>query len=437
MAIRIRKLAKEIGCTPEDVIALLQRHQQRGYDDADKQIPAAVEALVRRHAKELASAAARGLSVPARAAPKAAPRGPELTAGFEEAMLGADYVARRQANDAADAEALRAAMSGVRPIGRPAAPGGGARAAAPVAGASTVAAPVASTRASAVPFPAAAAAAAAATAIRARAPLSGARAELALAERLQAAEAALADARAEASVLRGTVETLRSEREAALHSAARAVQAYEEADAHRRSLSRELSERDAARAPTALRDVFERRGLRGDDEIALALRALVDARRTAELLDAVYLSDPRALEEVLWSRILLVADGEEVPAGLVPVRVPSERSEAPESSPNRAALSRFSTACLVHGARKIVIVGGSPAYHRVLREGVDRRIDLRLVDGTRRGSIPQAQAPDFVFVWAPTLLDHRVSEQFPGAIHLPVRGLSRMLAEATAYIERA
>jgi hypothetical protein len=430
MAIRIRKLAKEIGCTPEDVIALLQRHQQRGYDDPEKQIPAAVEALVRRHAKELASAAARGLSVPARPTPKAAPRGPELKDGFEDAMLGADYVARRHADAEADAEALRAAMSGVRPIGRPPAPGGGSRAvAAPAAGASTVVASGASKRPSPPPVGAAA--------NRSPAAASGARAELVLAERLQAAEAALADARAEASALRGSVDTLRSERDAALQAAARAEDALAEADAHRRSLSRELSERDAVRAPTALREVFERRGLRGDDEIALALRALVDARRTAEVLDAVYLSDPRALEDVLWSRLLLVADGEEVPAGLVPVRVPSERSEAPESSPNRAALTRFSTACLVHGARKIVIVGGSPAYHRVLREGVDKRIDLRLVDGTRRGSIPQAQAPDFVFVWAPTLLDHRVSEQFPGAIHLPVRGLSRMLAEATAHIERA
>jgi hypothetical protein len=435
MAIRIRKLAKEIGCAPEDVIALLQRLAQKGYADPEKQIPAGVEALVRRHAKELADAAARGITAARRVPPAPAAgagppsRGAVLGDGFEDAMLGEQARVEREASRAADEAALRAALAGVRPIAKSASSAAPPR---PAAGGPS------QSRSAAAPAPSAPALSPGARA--GHAPLGarpGAPPELVLGEQLAAAREELARVRAHAELAATELVAARADLTRLRDALTAAEQARDDADAHRRALSRELSARDAQRAPTALRAVFERRGLRGDDEIAMTVRALVDARRTAELVDAMQLLDPRALEEVLWNRLLLVAEGEELPPGLVGVRVPADRSEAPDSGPNRAAMTRFSTACLVRGARKIVIVGGSPAYHRVLREGIDKRIDLRLVDGTRRGQIPEVQRADFVFVWASTLLDHRVSEQFPEAVVLPSRGLARMLAEATARVEGA
>jgi hypothetical protein len=45
---------------------------------------------------------------------------------------------------------------------------------------------------------------------------------------------------------------------------------------------------------------------------------------------------------------------------------------------------------------------------------------------------------DVVFIWASTVLDHRVSELYTGpkVRTLPVRGLARMLDEAAARLRR-
>lgn len=408
---RIRKLAKELGSTSDAVLGLLRRLGQTRYDDPEQQLPDGVEAVVRRHAKDLVAAPAPPPPARTRRPDSGIPAEWLSEAGLEPRV---DPMEERAAFDKA--------MAGVRKMG---APGGKRTAAKPPAPKVGPLVPPARPLATPGPVPKLASSPRAAAP---PAPLPPPRDPVAeWRGRAEAAEAELA-------LLRGRVEADEVEKAVLRERVDAAERDFADADAHRRSIQRQLSEREGG-APVPLRDVFARRGLLGDDEASLALRALLDAHRERELLGEIQVAGADALEAYLWDRVLLLAEGEDAPPGVAVVRVPVERSEGHQSGPNRAAMARFSTACLVTNKRRIVIVGGSPAYHRVLREGIDPRIDLRLVAGNRRGRIPETQGADHVFVWASTILDHRVSERFPEAVVLPHRGIARMLAAATAYVE--
>jgi hypothetical protein len=252
---------------------------------------------------------------------------------------------------------------------------------------------------------------------------------------LERARRDLDAARASATAAVESARAAAAERDTARAELVGVQEQLAEVDAHRRSLAQKLTATSGAARPRTVRAVLEERGLRGDDELAAALRALLDARRHVELLDALELQSPDALSDLVWARLLLVEEPAEAPPGVVAVRVPAERSEAARG-PNRVAMQRFSTACLVRGKRRVVFVGGSPAYRRVLKEGLDPRLEVKFVEGDRRGNIPDVPDADYVFVWASSILDHRVSDRFPRAVVLPSRGISRMLDEAVAWIER-
>ncbi|MBM4367251.1 MAG: hypothetical protein FJ102_13655, partial [Deltaproteobacteria bacterium] len=98
------------------------------------------------------------------------------------------------------------------------------------------------------------------------------------------------------------------------------------------------------------------------------------------------------------------------------------------------ALRRFNNACLLTGTRYLAIVGGSPSYHEQLREGVDKRIDLRLVAGdtSRPPRFPERTR---VVIWGATELDHSVSAAYPGAWIIPHRGITRFLDELSRRID--
>ena len=88
--------------------------------------------------------------------------------------------------------------------------------------------------------------------------------------------------------------------------------------------------------------------------------------------------------------------------------------------------------------QRVVIVGGSPTYHDALRKlepglgGV--RLNLIRGDAARdkQRAAQDLAGADVAFIWASTVLDHRVGELYRGnKVHtLPVRGLGRMLTEA-------
>ena len=213
--------------------------------------------------------------------------------------------------------------------------------------------------------------------------------------------------------------------------AAAAAVRLEEVSARLRELEAEgrtLRDRANERATGELRTLLVERGLRSEAEMAAALGALLDGGRFLPLLGGLVVARRAEMIAFLEERLILLAEGEEAPAGRVAVRVPSERSEAREDGALRTALAAFSTACLVAGKRRVVFVGGSPAYRKQLREGLDRRLDLRFVEGDQ-GRIPRVDA-DLVIVWGATELDHRVSAHFPGALLVPHRGIVGMLTMA-------
>ena len=86
-------------------------------------------------------------------------------------------------------------------------------------------------------------------------------------------------------------------------------------------------------------------------------------------------------------------------------------------------------------SKTIVIVGGSPAYHKQLREGLDSRLRLKLVPGDRRGRMAEYPSAEVVILWASTILDHAVSEHYPDGWVIPHRGIARMLNAASDRIE--
>ncbi len=187
--------------------------------------------------------------------------------------------------------------------------------------------------------------------------------------------------------------------------------------------------------PQTLKALAAARGLLSEDELAVALRALLDAHRAAPLYELLVARNNEAVAAFLAERLVLAAEGEAPPSGVVAVRVPAERSELKEEGAIRKALDRFSTACLVNGKKRVVFVGGSPSYRRQLREGLDPRIDVRFVEGDQR-RIPKAEA-DLVIVWGGSELDHTVSNQFPDAIYIPHRGIGRMLTMAVERLDGA
>lgn len=304
-----------------------------------------------------------------------------------------------------DAALLEAAYAGVQPLGpQPKRVHSGSRQVAPAVRPPSVAGPVATPgpvapppSRPALPAPAAARASSATPSPAARAP-GAAHPELLVAERDDARRAA-ARAEAERDALRTRLAEVERERDAAVAAL----------DARVRSVR-------------TVADAFVRRGLVGEDEAAAALRGIVDARREGTFLRTLRVEDDAALRTFLDERLLLLGEGEPAPAGAVVVRVPVDRSEGVQSPALRGALSRFSTACLVRGKKRIHVYAAPPAWARRLREGLDARLDLSFLPGPRE--LPR----DLAVAFGPPV---------DGAIHAPGRTLAEALQAAAVALEGA
>ena len=111
----------------------------------------------------------------------------------------------------------------------------------------------------------------------------------------------------------------------------------------------------------------------------------------------------------------------------------------------RREARRFVDACLNHGTTRVTIVGGSPKYHRQLRELVQHRVlKLRLVPGDARRSLRQARddlrGSDLVIIWGATVLDHATSAPYTqqrelGRLHtVQQRGITSMLGAVVDHL---
>jgi hypothetical protein len=131
--------------------------------------------------------------------------------------------------------------------------------------------------------------------------------------------------------------------------------------------------------------------------------------------------------------------------------IPAEPLAACEhchGSGNRRAFVRLTAAARRRQVRKFVVVGGSPALREELREGQAPEWELRLVDGTERHTLRQAEAnlewADLVLVWGATELDHKVSKLYTDAtgaqrkkvLQVARRGVAALLNAASEHLER-
>jgi len=174
------------------------------------------------------------------------------------------------------------------------------------------------------------------------------------------------------AVLRATLEAER----AVVEANRRALVAEREALAAERSAL--LSRASQPTEAVGLATVLERRGLLGADEAERAIRALAGSRRMAEVLPYLSVTDPEALLRWLQD-VLVLVDGTppEALANEAMVSVSSERADIPGAVVWRRLASTLSEKLLLNGARRVLVVGGSVRAHRLLRQGLDPRVDIR------------------------------------------------------------
>lgn len=261
--------------------------------------------------------------------------------------------------------------------------------------------------------------------------------------------------RAEASALRASLaeeraraEGLEAERDALRQQLEAAAVEREELDEHRKSLQRALSAASTSgpKAPPELQELLIERGLKPATEADTLLRAVAEAHVGGELVALLQAADGARAEGWLEDHVALVCGGERCPPppGRAILIVPSARCEICGGSDVRRAVRLFVDATLMSGATRVTIVGGSPKYHRTLRELVSHRsLTVDLVPGNARRTMKQAQADlnrsNLVIIWGGTLLDHSTSELYEGGgparvISIPQRGIARMLERATELL---
>ena len=85
-------------------------------------------------------------------------------------------------------------------------------------------------------------------------------------------------------------------------------------------------------------------------------------------------------------------------------------------SKDRSSLTAMATALAASNVSKVLVVGGTEAKGREIREKSPSGIEWRFVDGTKskddRYFRPAHRWADIIVIWGSTVLDHRVSSHF-------------------------
>jgi hypothetical protein len=338
MSVRVRKLARELDRTPEDLLQLLREKLALSrYGSPEDLLPDEVAGQLRKLAR---TTAPRAIGAAPSAGPSAAPR------------PGAPRAA--PASPPPDEDLMAGLVSGVVPTGK--------RAPAPRAPRPPAAAPP-----SPPPSPLATLAS----------------------ERQGEVRNALAEERRRLEAVRAEVEEARallaSEREAL--ATARA-----ELEAARARFDDDAMVRDRALAARSLAGLLDERGLKGTDEHGRALAALASGGHLAGLAGQLVPVDVDLVRRTLRERLTLASGP--LPESVGPVVwVTPERADLRGGPELDRILTRLSEAWLLDGRRRVLWLGVPSRYHGLLRERVDRRIELNFRPGGERD---EAQARDDV-----------------------------------------
>lgn len=335
MAIRVKKLARELKGSPDQILALLRELGYDKYSSPNDMIPDRPASLARELVRK------SGLPAPSkvRAAPakKPAPKPKKPTPPVRR-----DDLMARLVGGVSPSESRKAAAEGLDlPIEALAVSGRGA----PIDDAlSEVGA-----------------------AVKAEEQRLQARARD-LAKRSRELEDERASLQAERDALLAERDALRGEIEASreqLASRAAALDAIE-----------------AGGVPVSA--LLERRGLRGADEQARALAALARARLLTPLVDRLRVIDPGPVQALLRDRLVLTSGPVAELEGLAQVQVAEERAEVPGGDALDRVRYDIGGELLLSGLKRVRLVGGTAVDIRLLRGGVDPRIELVVVSARRR-----------------------------------------------------
>jgi hypothetical protein len=268
-------------------------------------------------------------------------------------------------------------------------------------------------------------------------------------EAVRASRQAAEDALGRAVTAEAALTAARSTEEAAIRRAERAESRLSTVQAELETARDLLEEAAAARPEPELLDaLLTRAGLHDPAVDFAALVATLAAHgRLDDLLRRLRVVPTSELAHYLDDRISWLCAGcapTQPRAQRTIVAVPPVECDVCGGSTVQAAAARFAEACRAARIQRVLLVGGSPAYHDMLRK-LEPTLGVRLTiirgDAHSRDKARAQQdlaGADVVFIWASTVLDHRVSELYTGpkVRTLPVRGLARMLDEAAARLRR-
>ncbi len=173
--------------------------------------------------------------------------------------------------------------------------------------------------------------------------------------------------------------------------------------AERDALTTQVSRARAA-GGIALVDLLEERGLRGLDEQERAIGALAQSRVLRDTLWSLRVEQPDALRKLLTERLVLV-DGpppESVARAHATVSVAAERAEVPAAAALQRLLAQLGERLLLAGLRRFVVVGGKAVWHRLLKDHLDPRVELRSQVARSRDAAQAAgdlERADLVLLW--------------------------------------
>lgn len=127
-------------------------------------------------------------------------------------------------------------------------------------------------------------------------------------------------------------------------------------------------------SPTLI-DLLHERGLRGADEGERAFAALARLHALRDLIVELQPRDAARIAALLDKHLVLV--GGTVPEGLDGgVTVSPDRAELGGAEDIERQLGRVGELLLLHGLRRVRVIGGAPRWHRLVRAGLDDRLEV-------------------------------------------------------------
>ena len=242
-------------------------------------------------------------------------------------------------------------------------------------------------------------------------------------------------------MFKSELEQARTELESRKGLLAQTLDTTETLASHSQALRNRLetleAEEQRRRAGLSLESLLRSRGLTGEDERSAAVRALIQTRRWPQISAQLKPLDQEGLT-ALFERYVLLHCGHDdcpTPASIATVTVSRRRCELCGGHGQRVAMLRFSEALMLHGIRRLAVVGGTPAYQRVLRDGLDRRIECRLLLADDE---PGESPPRLVVDWDPSGRTRDLTRVLSGGarrIQVRDRSLAGMLDAVREHLE--